>query len=163
MIKPEEKFEYRFITRHLNGIYLLLYLCIGLSLSVYGVTLDHAQLNLGLMVVWASLSPFIFLSALAENRSRLLYQSIELNAVDICGLVRGEHDKFLISNNRQYVPWKSINHIEHFKHPDPDSILNRGSNGIRLLTGDEKIVIWDSINNYDSLVRFIESRMPANK
>lgn len=156
-------FEYRFITKHSNAFYITIYLVIGLSLSIYGIILNKESMLLGLGILWLVLIPLILLSSLAEIRSKILYSPIEVTNEGIKVQLRNDKHEYFPKKDIQFLEWSSLNNYEFFKFPDSDSTEGLGKKGVRLWSGNKKIVIFESIRGYDSLLKIIQNKLPRGR
>lgn len=161
MANIKERFEYRFFTKHLNAVFVMLYLSLVLPITIGIIIQGKAEVAFwGIVALWAIFIPLIILSLLAENRSRILYLPVEIEAKGIKAQIRSSKHKYFPKLNIKFLPWSSFNSFELFSFPDQDSVEGSGKRGMRLWIGEKKIVIYESINNYNSLLKIIENQLP---
>ena len=149
-------FRYPFMTRYANAIYFLLCFSLGLGASVYAYLYGAPGYLQGLAIIWSLILVLMLLSGFAANRDRKIYSSVSIDSEGIRAHRVLPTSTSKPADSSSFHKWETLKQIEHFRFPDLDAVLGRGKSGIRLLVGNEKIIIWEQIQQYKDLVDLLE-------
>ena len=155
----EKYFKYRFIIKHLGGIISCVLFLGGTSFSIYATCVNEGNILLGLSIIWSILAILILLCVLTEIRNNVIFSPVIISNDGITTQIRNEKNNVFPKKNIKFVSWDSISHFEYFDNNDHDAIDSLGIKGIRLYFKDQKIVIYEHIKEYQTLVNQIKDKV----
>lgn len=118
---------------------------------------------IGLSMVWGIIILLIFVSIIFKRRDYILLQPIKLDEKGIYGGIYQKDHNPLPASGIRFISWEKINRMELFSYPDMDAMTMDRHSGIRLLSNDGKLVIYDHIREYEELLEIIKSRLSSTK
>lgn len=144
-------FSYSKYSKHLGLFYAALVLFIFIPIPFYSEFIfdHHIREKSALILQGIGLAALIFYVWIDYDNQKL-FRKIEVDSESIKSL--GENDEVDIL-------WNDIERFDKLVSGDKETLSALGTKGVRILANNgDKIVIYESINDYDVLLNIINSR-----
>lgn len=161
-------YSYKFLTRHTGLVIAAIYFLMGITFSLWGI-LGAEQFEFGsrqvkgLSIIWGIVLFLLLVAFFFGKRIYIFLQPIELSANGIRGSFRLHAFEWWPKNVTDVMAWADIDRLEFFSYPDNDAMKMKKWSGMRIISGDRKIVIYDKIQNYAVLRSEIKKHISDDK
>lgn len=143
------RYDYAFLSRHAGALWAGCYASGVIAILLYARTTGGGSIT-ALVVVAVLALPLAVAGILAEFRLTRMLRPIIVTAVGI--EARSPGGQSLV------VRWKDIERIEVFAPPDLDARRVGNKAGMRIISGDRRIRIYEHIRGYAELRAMLEAR-----